>query len=194
MHPALRITPNAPDTQGLEGWYSRSLPLAPEMAATFTPALDDYKLAVRINAMGGDTILLALFRPNIAMDNKGSLLALFSSDFEGIVSLAEKVDEASDKENGQRVRWRIDTGTCKPFHILQLPNPTAENPYSTVETSVYGYSKGLKELSPPVGDVTELPDIIYEFFALAKEAETDYTRRGENKVVFDAVKRFVERR
>lgn len=183
MHTAL-------DTTNLEGWYSRSRPLAPELAETFTPILTDYKSSVRIDRRGGSTIHLALFQPNIAMNDQGILRALSSSDFEGLVSLAEKVAEVSSKESGRG--WRTISDTCTRFHILQLPTPTAEEPWSVVETSVYGYTKGWKHLSIPVGDITELPDIVHDFFALAREAESRYSGlQGENKV-YDAVERIVK--
>lgn len=191
MHSANETTPLA---QSLAGWHERSHPLAPELAATFIPNRADLKFAVRISAMRSNTIILALFQPNIAMDCTGTLLELSLPDFEGLTSLAEKVDEISSTASGGRLGWRIaHSFTCRPFYILQIPNHSAEKPYSSTETSVYGYYKGMRRLSHPVGNIMELPEVVQEFFALAGEENPDYKRRGgENKGVYYAVTQIVQ--
>ena len=52
-------------------------------------------------------------------------------------------------------------------------------------TSVYAFKKENTELSTPVGELTQLPDALVEFFGLAEEARGE---GEENKEVVDRVK------
>lgn len=69
---------------------------------------------------------------------------------------------------------------------LYVANRESENPKPTLRTtSVYAFKKENAELSTPVGELTQLPDALVEFFGLAEEA------RGEGEAdeeVLDKVK------
>ncbi|TRM56869.1 hypothetical protein BD626DRAFT_352112, partial [Schizophyllum amplum] len=171
------------------GWRSRATPHfnPPDLTSA------TLKFAVKVNAPAFTYPLLAVFSaPGIsaapeeeeafAVDAQGAVLKLAPEDYKALTALARGVDAMQDTGVGEA--WRVKSPiTCRPIHVLLVPQP--EQPTAAVvaaeggrkepgalrETSVYAFSKENAQLSKPVGELTELPDAMREFFGLVEEAE-----------------------
>ncbi|GJE87188.1 hypothetical protein PsYK624_032710 [Phanerochaete sordida] len=168
-------------TSQFAGWHSRS---HPDQRA-FNPTRDELVFAVlRSTPAEPDGFTLALFTPNIAVDSMGRVLVLGQETFDGVASLAKQTLELP--ETGTfRNTWRIkQPRTSQPIERLLVPSSSGE----LRQICVQGYEKDKRELSAPVGDITELPEVLWELFGLFEESRGLDQRGRESTVAIDKVK------
>jgi len=167
----------------LEGWFSRATPLSDN----FSPSRDKLAFSVLRNApVDPEGFTLALFYPNLAVDATGRVLVLSDTDFSGLVNLAKRTPDLPQTGSFMNT-WRIrQDRTSQPIDRLFVPVND-----ELVQTSVQGWERGKKELVTPVGDITELPDVLYDFFGLALEARQGYEKSREDQDVIGQVKAVV---
>jgi hypothetical protein len=150
------------------GWHLRAQPFN----GTFKPTIDALVFASIRNAQTNpEDFTLALFKPNVAVDARGAALKLEQPDFDVLKTLSRRaVDPAEVPSSGLfRNQWAIaHAATSRPIDRL-LVNKNA----SFVEVQVYGYEQGKTALREPVGDITELPPVLYDVFGLILEARED---------------------
>jgi len=166
------------------GWHSRSTPY--DSPDKFTPTQESLAFAVLRSTQGTpDGYTLAFFTPNIAVDAMGRVLVVPADHFAGITLLAKQTLELPST-NSFRNSWRIDQQrTEQPIERLLVPTKEGQN---FKQTGVQGFEKGKKMLKEKVGDLTELPDVLYELFGLVAEAREGYVRGGEDTETISEVK------
>ncbi|KAH8829816.1 hypothetical protein DL96DRAFT_1590508 [Flagelloscypha sp. PMI_526] len=170
------------------GWITRALILnATELAFSPHNYAHDIVFGVTTSSMLDPSDFdLTLYRPNLAVDGRGRLLALNSSDFDGLASLAQKVvDYPVPEEAGEMRSWDLALEyTCSPGHNLFV-SPTAHpaNEYGDwggsfisgvhkeSTTILSWYRRALAEGKP----IPRLPEPIREFWGLIFEQYEDIT-------------------
>ncbi|KAJ7627624.1 hypothetical protein DFH06DRAFT_1007009 [Mycena polygramma] len=163
-------------------WHSRAK--AHPSPASFTPTRAALSVAVLRNSqIEPEGFTLALFdtgNDKVAVDAMGRVLLVEDADYAGVTALAQRVARELPETGRFRNTWVIDhPATSQPIdRILTV----AEG--RLVQTSVQGYTKGKKTLKPPVGDITELPEVLSELAGLVLEGRTGYSRgSGDSEMV-----------
>lgn len=150
------------------GWHLRAQPFT----GIFEPTIDALVFASIRNAQANpEDFTLALFKPNVAVDARGAALELEQPDFDALKTLSYvAVDPAEVPSSGSfRNQWAIaHPVTSRPIDRLLVKRNEA-----LVEVQVYGYEQGKTALREPVGDITELPPVLYDVFGLILEARED---------------------
>ncbi|KAF7361792.1 DNA repair protein rad5 [Mycena venus] len=151
---------------------------------SFTPSRSVLSLAVLRNSqVEPEGFTLALFDADdgkVAVDAMGRVLLVADGDYSGITALARRVAEELPETGRFRNTWVIrQPTTSQPIDRLFS---VVEG--RLVETSVQGFVKGTKELKIPVGDISELPDVLSELTGLVLEGRTGYSRgSGDSEMV-----------
>lgn len=167
----------------LAGWHARAHPYP--SPADFTPSRDNLAFAVlRSEQAAPAGFSLALFTPDVAVDASGSVLGLADTDFAGLVSLAQQTLDLP--ETGTfRNTWRVkQSRTSQPIERLLVPAAGG----ALHETCVQGFEKDKRELTAPIQDSTELPEVLWELFGLVEESRNGYKRGEEDKDMISKVK------
>lgn len=109
---------------------------------------------------------------------------VLDADYAGVVELARRVAVELPDTGRFRNTWVIKhPATSQPIdRILVVVDGQLK------ETSVQGFVKGKKELKVPVGDISELPDVLSEVAGLALEGRTGYSRGSEDSEMVQKVK------
>jgi hypothetical protein len=147
-------------------WYKRTTPLP----STILLLDSDLLFMVNYEARGGGGFHLALFKPNIAVTSTGQIRKIDADDFAGFTKLAEEVSALPTPETDRsvyakrafRVRNMI---TCRPFTILNISKDSDTGQLMFDSTSVYGFSKNLKDLESS----GTLPDVLWDLLGLVTE-------------------------
>lgn len=150
------------------GWHSRAQPFT----GTFEPTRDALVLAsIHSTPVNPEGFTLALFTPNIAVDARGAALTLEQADFDALKSLSNRaVDPAEVPSPGTfRNQWAI----AHPITSRPIDRLLVKNSEGFAEVSVSGYEQGKTTLRAPVGEITELPAVLYDVFGLILEARED---------------------
>ncbi|KAJ7136068.1 hypothetical protein C8R44DRAFT_609534 [Mycena epipterygia] len=169
-------------TSRYEDWHSRAK--AHPSPASFKPTLAALSLAVLRNTpIEPEGFTLALFDADdnkVAIDAMGRILVVSDSDYAGVVELARRVAVELPDTGRFRNTWVIKhPATSQPIDRLLV---VVDGQFK--ETSVQGFVKGKKELKAPVGDISELPDVLNEVAGLALEGRTGYSRgSGDSEMV-----------
>jgi len=163
-------------------WKERAQPHP--TPSSWTPTRLDLALAVLRNSpVEHHALTLALFKPNVAVDAMGNVLVVQPEDFTQITTLAKQTPDLP--ETGVfRNLWSIDQPTTsQPIDRLLVPVNDGE--YKQI--SVQGYAAGKKDLKNPVGDVTQLPDVLYKVFELISHSRTGYERDRRDQNILSKV-------
>ncbi|KAK3065601.1 hypothetical protein LTS18_000078 [Coniosporium uncinatum] len=119
-----------------------------------------------MHAMGGDSFILGLFQPDIAVNRSGQILQLQSDDFDAFAKLAKSwagSRKSRDRSGRSGKDYRIPhSWSCRPFTILHIPTTDGLD-----KTSVYGFSKDTQGLEEGGG---LLPETLWELLGLVEEA------------------------
>lgn len=171
-------------------WRARAS-LHPGSPDNFTPTRDALALIVLDSTpRDPDGFTLAFFEPNIAVDAMGRIIDVKQEDFDGIVSLAKQTVDLPQTGSFMNT-WRLERETTSmPIERLFVPAPASPiaDSEGLVQTSVYGYAKGVGKLKSSVGGITELPDLLKQLFGLFEEARGGYQRGQEDKDVIRKVR------
>ena len=166
-------------SDSLTGWYSRAEPHpSPE---AFAPSRESLLFAAFRSAQVGESLTAALFSPNIAVDAMGRVLVVQQSDFSGLAALAKQVLDLPNTGNFQN-QWRVyRRATCRPIEKSFVTDGDGD----LVQTGVYGFvGDGPRVLSAPVGEYTELPQVLSDLFSLALEAREGYVAgKGDRQMI-----------
>jgi hypothetical protein len=178
------------------GWHARATPLSGSERTSFEPSLSALVFAsIHSTPVNPEGFTLALFTPDLAVDARGALLRLTPDDFSALSDLARMAVNPNEvPETGTfRNQWAIAHPiTSRPIDRLLVPS------YGDIagefkEVQVSGYQKGRTRLRAPVGEKTELPDVLHELFGLIQEGsedgpgEPDETLVGRVKVLLEGV-------
>lgn len=173
-------------------WLSRSAP-HPD-PHSFTPTLP--------------TVLLAVLR-NAPTDPEGFTLAIFDSpsqqltvvDASGHVRLIERshTDAQALLDLASSTAELPDTGTWRNTWVVKQERTSqpidrifALKEGTLKETSVQGFDKTKRTLRDPVGDVEELPAVLWELTGLVLEGREGYVKGEEDQVVLGKVRKVLE--
>ncbi|KAJ6571783.1 hypothetical protein B0H19DRAFT_1131192 [Mycena capillaripes] len=163
-------------------WHSRAKPHP--SPASFYPTRAALSLAVLRNSpTEPEGFTLALFdteNDKVAVDAMGRVLLVEEADYIGVTTLAQRVASELPETGRFRNTWVIDhPTTSQPIDRLLIVSEG-----HLTETSVQGFVKGKNELKIPVGDITELPEVLSEVIGLVLEGRTDYSRgSGDSEMV-----------
>lgn len=152
--------------------------------STWTPARSDLAFAVvRNGPVEHHALTLAVFKPDVAVDAMGNVLILKSKDFSRFTELA--IQTIDLPQTGTfRNTWAINQPTTSQ-PIDRLLVPAGDSDYKQI--SVQGYGTDKKQLKEPVGDITELPDVLYEIFGLISHSRDGYNKGSRNQDVLSKV-------
>ncbi|THU88063.1 hypothetical protein K435DRAFT_782196 [Dendrothele bispora CBS 962.96] len=172
-------------SSSLSGWHARTLQTPYSAANAFEPKLDSLTFAVlHSTPVEPEGFTMALFKGTstsddaVAVDALGRVLLVSEKDAAGLTELAKSVNTLP-KAGGFRNTWRIkQQTTSQPISRLLIKDGN-----NLQETSVQGFATGKKELKTAVGDVTELPDALYDFVGLVLEARDGYEIGSAGAVV-----------
>jgi len=174
--------PESSWTSPYADWHSRAIPHP--SPASFSPTRSALSLAVLRNSqVEHEGFTLALFDTGddkVAVDAMGRVLLVAEADYAGVTALARRVAVELPNTGRFRNTWVIkQPATSQPIdRLLSVVEGRL------VETSVQGFMKGKKELKIPVGDITELPDVLSEATGLVLEGRTGYSRgSGDTEMV-----------
>lgn len=167
------------------GWRERATPLSQPTSLDIT--VDKLIFAAFFSAPAlPNSLTLALFSPNVAVDANGTVLHLAKDDFDGLTALAHAVNTLPDS-GGFRNQWRVKHPiTCRPFDRVLV-----QSEFGVRETSVYGWDTKLKALEEAVGTITTLPDPLYDLIGLAREAREGHEGARRSEDVVRQVKAFL---
>ncbi|KAJ7346746.1 hypothetical protein DFH08DRAFT_869202 [Mycena albidolilacea] len=163
-------------------WHSRAKPHpSPD---SFSPTRSALSFVVLRNSqVEPEGFTLALFdtgEEKVAVDAMGRVLLVIDKDYTGITTIARRVAVELPETGRFRNTWVIkQPATSQPIDRLLF-----DVEGQLVETSVQGFVKGKKELKIPVGDISELPDVLGELAGLALEGRAGYSRgSGDSEMV-----------
>ncbi|KAF7289937.1 hypothetical protein MIND_01368800 [Mycena indigotica] len=170
-------------------WHTRATPYP--NSSSFQPTRADLAvLVLRNSPVEPEGFTLAFFDSSegqVAVDALGTILSVPREDFSGITELATRVSTELPPTERFRNTWVIDhPTTSQPIDRLLVSVDG-----KLVETSVQGFNKNKRALQIPIGDVTELPDILQETVGLVLEARDGYSRDKVDKTVVDKVKEII---
>lgn len=144
-----------------------------------------------------NTFSLALFEDGdekVAIDAMGKLAFVGNEDWDQLTELAGNIEDLPKTSSFRNANtWKVEQPkTCHLIDRLIIPSSSSLLEVKLVETSVSGYSKSQRHLSKPVGEITELPDILYTLFGLVIESREGLTEGEEDNVVVDKVREVFE--
>ncbi|KAJ7057822.1 hypothetical protein C8F01DRAFT_324353 [Mycena amicta] len=171
-------------------WHARATP-HPD-PTTFTPTRAALALIVLRNTpVEPEGFTLALFdlpHEKVAVNALGNVLCVKEDDFQGIIALAARVSRELPPTGRFRNTWVVKhIATSQPIERLLVSIDHGK----LVETSVQGFSKDNKTLQIPVGDITELPDVLSETVGVVMEARDGYSRIKADKGMVTKVQEIV---
>lgn len=155
----------------LTGWYARTQPHPSPQ--DFLPTRESLAFGTVRSAQVGLSITAVFFFPDIVVDSMGRVLRTQESDFVGLTALAKQILDLPPTGSFGNC-WRVArTATCRPIEKAYVPNDNGQ----LTQTSVYAFVGGEPMvLSQPVGEYTELPRVLADFFSLVLEARQGYER------------------
>ncbi|KAF8606964.1 hypothetical protein BDV93DRAFT_436736 [Ceratobasidium sp. AG-I] len=168
------------------GWYSRTT--SHPDGARYAVNKDNLVFGLTRNArVEQNGFSVALFKPNVAIDAMGRVLVVAKEDFTALEELARSVSSLPDT-GAFRNQWRIRHDRTD-YPIDQVWVNTA-NGLKTV--GVYGHDGETTELKTPVNGITQIPSVLNDFVAYAKEGRTGFERGTEDSEVTSKVKAILQ--
>ena len=173
------------DWSKLAGWHKRARPHP--NPSWFEPTRDALIFVVRVNAMGGDSIQIAAFAPNVVVDARGEVLELTGDDFAGLCAVAREAAQHPATPGATDIfsaTWTVPCNiTCQPNYHLLVPDGG-----DFKKLGIYAYRRGCsrwpedayKPRTRPGVTVTEescyrrIPEVVDDFFGLAAESYDGY--------------------
>ncbi|KAI8998508.1 hypothetical protein BD414DRAFT_575029 [Trametes punicea] len=172
-----------------KGWHTRAH--THPSSATFVPARNKLIFAALLNApVDPDGFIMALFRPDVAVDARGRILQVQPDDFAALADLAEQVTRLPETGSFMNA-WRVAHERTEQ-KIDRLFVPTSDGG-KIKQTSVQGWHPEIKQLQTPVAHYSELPPVLHELFSCIQEGRTDYQRgQDENIGLIGEIKGLLE--
>ncbi|KAF8877361.1 hypothetical protein BD779DRAFT_1677353 [Infundibulicybe gibba] len=162
-------------TSSFAGWHSRATPHPKprEFLQDISPA--SFNIGFLRSTQLDPSGWLQVMGESAIVDALGRVLILRPDDAAGIISLAQMTPPLSN----DRVPWAIKSPvTDRPIDSVVVPDGSA-----LTETKVKGFTKATRELQKPVGDISELPHVLWELFGLLLEAREKF---DHSAVEFDS--------
>jgi hypothetical protein len=174
-------------SSSISGWHARAT-THPD-GADYTPKADALVFAV-IHSLPADPegFSLALFKPDAAVDARGAALKLQQDDWDALARLSASAISDVPAVGSFPNQWRI----AQPTTSQPIDRLLAKNGDKFDQVSISGYSKTRTALKSPVGDITELPGVLYEFFGLLQEGREGYERGTEDIALIGKVKALLQ--
>ncbi|ESK87057.1 hypothetical protein Moror_11938 [Moniliophthora roreri MCA 2997] len=159
----------------LKGWHARALETP--YTDPFAPAAENLVfVALQNTPVTPEGFTLAIFKQetdnkNIIVDAQGRTLLLSENDYSGLVTIALKTLDLPPTGNFRNM-WVVDQPTTsQPIDRLLVKDPDSGK---LKQTSVQGWSETRRTLRQPVGDYTELPQVLVDLVGLVREAREGF--------------------
>jgi hypothetical protein len=173
---ASRPAPPNPPLHIPHGWHTRAT-VIPSLPPPYFLRL---ALGTRMEGMAGGAFSLALFYPNLALDEHGTALVLEQRDWDALVRLAQMAAclAPPDTPTSDRSYWSIAHDySCASTTFLMVPSPASllmgySTGYLYSSLGVVAWGPHLERFT--LGEGGQLPMLIYELFKVLYETSNEH--------------------